>query len=442
MNTLPKVIKYLNKYAFSQWRLEYNKNRKYKIAIVIPAIAEYENIRKLLKSFLSNDHNLFSKTLIIFVINNNPLSSTEIRNDNKKSLALLRAITNKSFKSEDQLIEKLIKSRINLGIVDASSQDLEMPGKLGGVGLARKIGMDLSLTTFDYSTNEKNVLVCLDADCLVSKNYLFTIYSEFNNKNLSAAYVKFEHQVPENKNNLCAITCYEIFLRYYVLGLKFASSHYAFHTIGSTIICDYESYIKVEGMNKRKAAEDFYFIEKLAKVVQINYIDYAFVYPSGRASMRVPFGTGQRITRYLSQTQNEYLLYNLNSFIILKKWLHLFHSEEMSSKQFLKKAEKINDSLFQFLLMNAFEKNWDRIVKNSKTNDQLIKQKIFWFDGFKTLKLIHFLRDNEFPLKDMFFSLDKLFELMKLPEIERLKIDNLPPIEIQREYLKVLRKYA
>ena len=71
---------------------------------------------------------------------------------------------------------------------------------------------------------------------------------------------------PVDNDETKAIICYEIFLRYYVLGLKFAKSDYAFHTIGSTMLCTPDAYVKVEGMNKRKAAEDFYFLEKLAKI--------------------------------------------------------------------------------------------------------------------------------------------------------------------------------
>ncbi len=88
------------------------------------------------------------------------------------------------------------------------------------------------------------------------------------------------------------------------------------------MICSYDSYIKTEGMNKRKAAEDFYFLEKLAKNFPITKIESATVYPSGRSSWRVPFGTGQRVTRFLAKGQNEYLLYSTESFRILKLWLN------------------------------------------------------------------------------------------------------------------------
>ena len=166
---------------------------------------------------------------------------------------------------EDELINKIYKSGLKIGLIDASSAGKELPQKDAGVGLARKIGMDLALLILDYNSPRKKILICLDADCTVDKIILTEIVNNFNARNLSAAVVNYSHRIENCNEELKAIICYEIFLRYYELGLKYAKSPYAFPTIGSTIACDYESYIKSEGMNKRKAAEDFYFLEKLAK---------------------------------------------------------------------------------------------------------------------------------------------------------------------------------
>jgi hypothetical protein len=314
-----------------------------------------------------------------------------------------------------------------------------LPEKEGGVGFARKIGMDLSLAFFDYSNNKKKILISLDADCTVSKNYLERIVTDFNKNNYSAGYVNFEHVLPENTEEQKAIVNYEIFLRYYVLGLKYANSPYAFHTVGSTIICDYENYIKVGGMNKRKAGEDFYFMEKLAKVANINEIKSATVYPSSRISNRVPFGTGQRINRFLLGERNEYLLYSPKIFEVLKNWLDVFNNKNLTAKEYLNEAKEINIDLYNFLLQQSFYNNWTKIVENSKTDIQLAKQKKIWMDGFKTLKLIHYLTDNEFPKENMFFALNYLFEKTKtINEINNKEL--LPPLVTQLKYLKLLKE--
>ena len=363
MNSLPEnVTKYLKKYSAAGWSLESSFNNKIDNAIIIPVLAEYENLQKLLASLLNNDNKHFNKTAIIHVVNNFDDSSEDVKNDNQKSLELLRAIIAKK-NSNDSLASEIIKSNLNICLADASSNGLEMPKKTGGVGLARKIGMDEALKIFDYNSTAKKILICLDADCEVDSNYLTSIVDEFNHRKLSAAVVNFRHKTEEDSPTTRAIICYEIFLHYYVLGLKYADSPFAFHTIGSTMICDYESYIKVEGMNKRKAAEDFYFLEKLAKNFKIVKINSTAVYPSSRSSWRVPFGTGQRVGRFLSHQQNEYLLYDPVNFDILKQWLKVFNAEEnKNSKDYLISAKKIHPELSNFLIEQNFANDWEGIT--------------------------------------------------------------------------------
>jgi len=54
------------------------------------------------------------------------------------------------------------------------------------------------------------------------------------------------------------------------------------------MICTVDSYIAVRGMNRREAGEDFYFLNKLAKLGDIGQIHATTVYPSARPSRRVP----------------------------------------------------------------------------------------------------------------------------------------------------------
>ena len=442
MNSLipESVKKYLRKYADNHWEVKLSSDKLFDTVIVIPAIEEYNNIGILLESLSLNDKSAFETTLILFVINNLKSSDEKIKLDNSNSLKLLNDIIKKNNSTKDSIIVKVLDSGLKIGYVDAAVSGHELNEKDGGVGLARKIGMDLALSFFNYNNGIKNILVCLDADCTVERNYISSIRNEFNRNDISAAYVNYAHDKYTDEVNHLAIINYEIFLRYYILGLQFANSHYAIHTIGSTMVCDVDSYIKVQGMNKRKAAEDFYFMEKLAKITQIYKINSTTVYPSSRDSLRVPFGTGQRVNRYLSQVQNEYLLYSPKSFYVLKNWLEIFNSTKiLSSDEYLRKAKEINNSLPEFLKINSFSKNWERIRKNSKSEEQIRKQKILWFDGFKTLKLIHYLRDITFPPEKMFDALDDIFLNYGI-NVER-KIENeIPEIDIQLKYLNALRK--
>jgi len=443
---LPELVEtYLSKYALRGWEIESAELNLISTVVVIPAIKEYENIRILLNSFTENDPKYFGSTLLILVINNSSLSSEIIKEDNKNSLNFLNSIIDET-KSDDDLVNKISKCGLKIGFVNASSEGKELPPKDAGVGLARKIGMDLALIILDYNSPGKKILVCLDADCTVDKNYITEIVDNFNSRNLSAAVVNYSHHVDDRDGGLNAIICYEIFLRYYELGLKIAKSPFAFPTIGSTIACDYESYIKSEGMNKRKAAEDFYFLEKLAKNYTVEKIKTTTIYPSSRRSWRVPFGTGQRVNRFYAGVQDEYLLYNPNSFFILRDWLSIFNNETQNSVYFLLKAAKeIDECLFTFLITQRFETDWQSILDNSKTNGQIQRQKIRWFDGFRTLKLIHYLRDSGYPLVNMFDALDTLLAEFKIspPEddysLGKRNPEIVPEIEIQMKYLEILR---
>lgn len=431
------VTKYLNKYGTNGWILKTDAASKYNNIIVVPAISEYENIGNLLQSLSKNDKRYFSATLVLFVINNLKSSADETKKENQRTIHLLKKII--SGKITDEIEKIIYESGLNIGFIDAASDEFVLPEKEGGVGLARKIGMDTALTLFDYNNKEKKILICLDADCTVEENYLASIVDAFDQLKTSAAYVEYGHALPKNENEKAAIICYEIFLRYYVLGLKYAGSPFAFPTIGSTMICDAESYCKIGGMNKRKAAEDFYFMEKLAKVTSIHEIKKTTVHPSSRGSWRVPFGTGQRVNRFLSKSRNEYFLYDPESFIVLKKWNDIFLKEEnKTADYYLERAGEIHPSLKIFLEMNLFAEQWQKILEGSKSSAQIQKQKILWFDGFKTLKLIHFLRDESFPEINMFDALDEMMKLTKY-ELRGTGTAAIPDIDQQLEYLETLK---
>jgi hypothetical protein len=433
-----KVYKYLNKYSIRGIELAWNPDNEITSAVIIPAIQEYDNIKTLIQSLIKNESIYFHNTLFIFVINNLPSSNSEVKEDNQRSLNLLKNIVNKS--SLDDFIKGVIESGLKIGFIDASSPGKELPEKDGGVGFSRKIGLDAALNVFNYEDKGKEkLLICLDADCTVKVNYLTEIHRYFYKNKIKAASIYFEHILTNSADDNFAIICYEIFLRYYVLCLRYAGSYYAFHTIGSAMACDYEIYIKAEGMNKKKAAEDFYFLEKISKHTRIYNIKSTAVYPSERKSWRVPFGTGQRVTRFHARTHEEYFLYDPHIFEILKEWLNLFHSGDiLSPEKYLTYGKAICKGLFEFLKLQSFSMDITSILNSSKSAEQIRIQQLRWFDGFRTLKLIHFLRDNYFPSINMFDALDIIFAKYNITTPPRGN-ENIPVMEIQLQYLEKLK---
>lgn len=425
INNLPDFVKkYLKKFSSNLWSISNDYQRLFNHIIVIPSLAEFDLLPACLESLEENNANLLRHTLVLVVVNNSLSASDEIKRNNKQTIDYL----------------KNYHGKLNLSFIDASSELKAIPDKYAGVGFARKIGCDLALRKFDYSNSKKKILFFLDADCTVRYDYLEKVLSKFNKDNLHSSVIEYEHRFSDTSPEAEAIICYEIFLRYHRLGLKFANCYYDYHTIGSTIVCDVESYIKAGGMNKRKAGEDYYFLEKLAKLNKIYTIANALVFPSARKSWRVPFGTGQRITRHLSKKQNEYVAYNPESFRVLKQWLKIFMSDKtIDPKQILTEAKNISKALCDFLLANNFEKDWKQILKNNFSLKEIQKQKIFWFDAFRTLKLIHYLRDNDYPNINLFDAVDEMLKMMHIKS-EICRKQAIPDIQIQKQYLLFLRK--
>ncbi|MCZ6703160.1 MAG: hypothetical protein O6940_08975, partial [Ignavibacteria bacterium] len=223
MQNLPdNVIKYLNQNALKDYNIEWQSKRGISNVIVIPAIAEYDNIKVLLSLLSHNDFTFFTSSLVLFVINNSLSSNTEVTVDNQKSLNLLYSIINSN--SNHGFAAEIIQSGLQVGLIDASSNGREFNTKHSGVGLARKVGMDLALNVFDYSFKTNKLIICLDADCKVPANYLTRVITDFSKNNYSVAIINYEHKIDGNDINTTAIICYEIYLRYYVAGLKYAGS--------------------------------------------------------------------------------------------------------------------------------------------------------------------------------------------------------------------------
>lgn len=270
------------------------------------------------------------------------------------------------------------------------------------------------------------LLICLDADTLVDDQYLPAIEYYFSENNAIAAIVPFAHQDPGDDLILEAITRYEIFLRYYVIGLKYAASPFAFHTVGSTIACTAPAYVAVRGMSLRQAGEDFYFLNKLVKNGRIGHIAQTKVHPSARPISKVPFGTGPSVLRYLNNPPDSYMVYHPEIFDIIKIFLQAFNNNPLwDETEILFQAERIHRELAVFLDAQNFRNVWSRIKSNTNCRAILKRQFYYWFDGLKTLKLIHHLTENGHPRQEMFSSVKTLLKKMNTPlfEIELTSTD-------------------
>jgi len=364
--------------------------------VVIPALAESTTLSATLSSLACNPQELCERFLTLVVVNNRADASEADKSDNLSTLKLLATAV-------PQL------SRLRLAWIDAASPGLELPVKGGGVGLARRIGLDLALSRLDTLTKDP-LLVCLDADTLVQPDYLSALVSHFGKSACGAAVIPFRHQRGPSAESDRFITRYELFLRGYVLGLALAGSPYAFHSVGSAMSCRASAYVKIGGMNSRSAGEDFYFLQQLARTVGVEQLTGTTVHPSPRASHRVPFGTGRSVSRMQAGGESEQQFYHAACFRVLGAWLALIENHaDSDGASILNQAGEIAPRLGEYLDLNRFEEIWGKLCRNNPDRAALIRAFHGWFDGLKTMKLIHHLSEVSFPRCEPEDALTDLF---------------------------------
>lgn len=439
---------YLRNYsAGEKWALIANETDNISQVVVIPALAEREMLFSTLASLARNHPASLEHSFVICVVNNKDNSPIAVKENNRQTIKCLDALVNRrslnifnEAKELHSLLSVISDSKMKLGFIDASSEGSEIPQNTGGVGMARKIGMDTALRLLKKNSNSTNMILSLDADTLVQNNYLSVIRNHFTQA-VKTAIVAYEHQMPADPLQQAAICCYEIFLRYWILGLRYAQSPWAFHSIGSTISVTTEAYLAVRGMNKLDAGEDFYFLNKLAKIGRIDYVKKTCVYPSARSSFRVPFGTGKRIQKFLSgKYEEEYLLYDPRIFSILAEWLKLMHNRNIRNEnEILIEAEMIHPKLKAFLNESKFPRFLSRILRGVKDEKTLTRHLNDWFDAFRTLKLINYFSREVYPQINMFQALEAVLAMSEMAGVKLSGKDSIPPLAEQIAILKYLR---
>jgi hypothetical protein len=402
------VSKYLDRYAEPESQLLEGFDSRFDYCLVIPTYDEppdfLDNLEKLAQA---NDHVLF-----ILVINQpDNIQSCPANN-------LLFSTIDSRWKLErqqDLLSSCTLPNDCQMLVVDRFDKGEPIPAKQG-VGLARKIGADIACRLIHNKLVRSPWIFSTDADAVLPREY-FRATERIPVKGVAALTYPFSHKTasPQSPTAL-----YELSLNYYVAGLEWAGSPYAYHTIGSVIATHYRHYAQVRGYPPRAGGEDFYLLNKLRKTGEILRLKEPRIILLGRESMRVPFGTGPAVKK-ISELENpleEYLYYHPDCFSYLRCWLKqarllwetrndaldlesLLHStaEQVMRAESLSglSTDRLVSALEQVgvgkMLGHAKEhgnnrETWQRHMDNS-------------FDAFKTLKFIHALRDsglNSLPL--------------------------------------------
>lgn len=394
---IPAVDKYLAHFADREGQNDYPIGRTFGHAIVIPAFDEGENLFRTLQSIPPGP---LGEVLVVLVINVPADAPREVHSRSQDLIRRLSAqYASESVRGESSGFRCFAHPRGALLCVDRTAGRALPKGQ--GVGLARKIGCDLALRQYVQRNLRSPWIHTTDADVELPMDYFERAPQVLNGNAPAALLYPFWHQCEPLPALTDAMQRYEIFLRYYVLGLADAASPYAFHTLGSTLAVHALAYAKVRGFPRRAAGEDFYMLNKVAKVGSIAQLDGTPLKIGGRPSRRAPFGTGAALNQILAATARGegYKTYAPEVFLHLKVWLSalsLLSDDEAREdpEQYLRSAAKLYQgvdprSLYREIADLGFPFALHRIRAISRDPRTLERHLHTWFDAFRTLKLIH-----------------------------------------------------
>ena len=369
--------------------------------VMIPCLNEPEIFRTLESLWACTPVKSFCE--VVVVVNESEKSGAKVKNFNQENYQKLF-----EWKANNDR-ENLVLHPIYAHSVNA---------KYAGAGMARKIGMDEAIRRFNAMNRPEGVIISLDADCLVSPNYLRQIESVFfGDKSCFAATLNFRHRIDEmaDPKQKLGIRLYEDYLHYYKKALDFTGFPDSIYTIGSAFAVRADAYVKQGGMNRRQAGEDFYFLNKLTKLGKITEINDAFVYPSARVSDRVPFGTGAAMTKWMNDIDDLALTYNFAAFLDLKILFDqvdaLFRNN--ANTGFM---ASLPASVRDYLQILEFSDKLAEINTNSASLASFRKRFFQFFDGFIILRFLNLAHQKYYPRQNLSEAIQQLCEYSSAPE--------------------------
>ncbi|HBI80964.1 MAG TPA: family 2 glycosyl transferase [Bacteroidales bacterium] len=290
-----------------------------------------------------------------------------------------------------------------------------IPFRYAGVGYARQVGMDEAAYRLLNVSKPMGIIANFDADSRCAPNYLIELYRLWEQyPHSDACSVRFEH--PLSGDEFTAevyegIAAYELHLRYYNQASRFVGFPFAYHTVGSSMACSAEAYVKYGGMNRHQAGEDFYFLQKIIPHGRFRELNSTCVYPSPRPSDRVPFGTGKAMSK-LVYAHESITTYHLDSFLNLEPLFRevetLYGMDNIETTKFIRSlAIPLKQFLFNVDALKAIEN-----VRTNVSSAKSFKKRFYlWFDAFMFLKYMNFAAENYYGKQPVFEQAQKLLDL-------------------------------
>jgi hypothetical protein len=396
--------KYFERYAEPEAVWGHDLHTQYAGVLVVPLQREDESFLDNLTPALNGAG---GRVLVVAVVNATDEAPTATHDGNARLLRVLadRLVPRQELPSLARSPASAILGRpgaFDLLVIDRASPGKRLPvGE--GVGLARRIGMDLALQLQQLDGVTSPWLATTDADAQPPASYFQTLagVAPLTPRGLRrvALTLPFWHTPSGDVAIDRATADYELSLRYYTLGLAAAGSPYAYQSMGSSLAVLGKAYAEVRGFPRRNAGEDFYLLDKLAKVGALHRPDCEPIRLRSRTSDRVPFGTGRKVGEIV-QNAGALSTYHPRVFELLRATLtalrHAVATRDADSWRLQLQGDgqldagtvgAISSALEELQVFEALPGMLDA------SPDARVRERrlLTWFDALRTLRFIHVL---------------------------------------------------
>ena len=394
--------KYLERYAEPEAAWGHELHTQYAGVLVVPLQREDETFLDNLAPALQGAG---GRVLVVAVVNATDEAPAATHEGNARLLRLLadRLVPRQELPKLERSPASAILGRpgaFDLLVIDRASPGKRLP-RGEGVGLARRIGMDLALQLQQLDGITSPWLATTDADAQPPTSYFQTLaaVAPLTPQGLRRVglTLPFWHTPSGDAAIDRATADYELSLRYYTLGLAAAGSPYAYQSMGSSLAVLAEAYAEVRGFPRRNAGEDFYLLDKLAKVGALHRPDCEPIRLRSRTSDRVPFGTGRKVGEIV-ENAGALSTYHPRVFELLGATLtalrHAVTAREPDSWRLQLKARldagtagAVSSALEELQVFEALPGMLDA------SPDARVRERrlLTWFDALRTLRFIHVL---------------------------------------------------
>ena len=365
---------YLDKHQLSPLQVRQSPHPDLNLVIVIPCHDE-PDLRGALDSLWGCTRSQ-KATEVIVVVNASESHCDDVHRRNTQTLSELRT---------------WIRQHRDPKLTVHAIHHPRLPAKHAGVGLARKLGMDEAVARLLHTGNENGVIAGFDADCRCAPDYLLQVESHFrNHSSTPGCSIHFEHPLDGDADSAVAdgIARYELYLRYYLMGLRYARFPHAYHTVGSSMAVRGWAYAKQGGMNRRQAGEDFYFLNKIIALGGFTELCATTVVPSARRSHRVPFGTGRAMTEWLAGVDKYQKVFSPGLFEELRIVFSSIPDWFDDTREPGSLLEVLPSGVADYLNQQDFVRKIQEIRANVARADTFESRFFRWFDAFRVFKFL------------------------------------------------------